>query len=65
MPSGFSVQAYVAPSGALTTFGSRTLTGPGGSDDQPVQAGVGEVERDVHLVEQALEPREAVARRCG
>src|SRR6266545_3238440 len=28
MPSGFSVHAYVCPSGALTTLGRRTLTGP-------------------------------------
>ena len=28
MPSGFSVQAYVCPSGALSTFGSRVLIGP-------------------------------------
>ena len=28
IPSGFSVHAYVCPSGALTTLGSRTFTGP-------------------------------------
>ena len=28
MPRGFSVQAYVWPSGAFTTLGSRTFTGP-------------------------------------
>ena len=49
------------PSGTLSTFGSRTLIGPGGSDRQPVQAGVGQVQRDVHLLEQHLEPGQAVA----
>ncbi len=32
MPSGFSVQAYVDPSGGRSTLGSRTLTGPGSSE---------------------------------
>ena len=59
MPSGFSVHAYVCPSGALTTLGSRTLTGPVDLVD-PVQALLGEVERHVHLVEQHLEARVAV-----
>ena len=30
-PNGFSVHAYVEPSGTLSTFGSRVVTGPGGS----------------------------------
>ena len=60
MPSGFSVHAYVWPSGALTTFGSRTLTGPP-MRVHPVQARLGEVEGHVRLVEQHLEAGVAVA----
>src|SRR5258708_2614246 len=56
MPSGLSVQAYVWPSGTLRIFGSRTLTG---------QAGVDQVERDLHLVEQHGEAGEAVAFGAG
>ncbi len=48
------------PSGALTTFGSRTLTGPADLVDA-VQALLGQVERHLHLVQQHLEPGVAVA----
>jgi hypothetical protein len=49
MPSGFSVHAYVCPSGALTTLGNRTLTGPEIRSTRSRHS-VGQIQRHVRLV---------------
>ena len=46
-------------------MGSRWLTGPAGRRSQGVEAGLREVEADVHLLEQHLQAGEAVARGAG
>ena len=54
-----------APSGTLQHLGQPDVDRARGSVAQPVEAGLGEVERDVHLLEQHLEPGQAVAGGAG
>ena len=60
-PSGFSVQTYVDPSGRLHDLRQPDVDRPSRQIGDAGDAGVGDVERDLGLLDEHLEPRIGVA----